>query len=267
MRFDDRVTGKVEAFAKDAKIIHVDIDAAELNKNKTAHIPVRGDVKAVLTELNKIVEAPQIAAWKDHCSELKTKYPLTYDKDFDGILQQHAITELHRLTADRDTFITVGVGQHQMWAGQFYKFKKPRRWHVVLGSGNDGLWAARGDGRPSRQPGGLVVDIDGDGSFQMNIQELATCYCEKLPVKTLLLNNQHLGMVVQWEDRFMERNRAHTYLGSDRSRRSQRAIGRRPSRLRRHPLPGLRQNRPGLRLRGGHGQSQRRPDGGAPGND
>ncbi len=213
VRFDDRVTGKVEAFAKDAKIIHVDIDAAELNKNKTVHIPIRGDVKAVLTELNKIVQRPEIAAWRDHCAELKSKYPLTYDKDFDGILQQHAITELHRLTADRDTYITVGVGQHQMWAGQFYRFKKPRHWLSSSGLGTMGFGLPAAMGVQAAHPGALVVDIDGDGSFQMNIQELATCYCEKLPVKTLLLNNQHLGMVVQWEDRFMDRNRAHTYLG------------------------------------------------------
>ena len=213
VRFDDRVTGKVEAFAKDAKIIHVDIDAAELNKNKTAHIPVRGDVKLVLTELNKIVQRPEIASWRDHCAELKSKYPLTYDKDFDGILQQHAITELHRLTADRDTYVTVGVGQHQMWAGQFYKFKKPRHWLSSSGLGTMGFGLPAAMGVQAAHPDALVVDIDGDGSFQMNIQELATCYCEKLPVKTLLLNNQHLGMVVQWEDRFMDRNRAHTYLG------------------------------------------------------
>ncbi|WP_153555781.1 biosynthetic-type acetolactate synthase large subunit [Roseimaritima sediminicola] len=214
VRFDDRVTGKLEAFAKDAKIIHVDIDSTELNKNKSAHIPVCGDVKDVLTELNKVVEAPEdLAPWVQHCMELKAKYPLRYDKQFDGILQQHAISELCDLTRTMDTYITVGVGQHQMWAAQFYKFTKPRTWLSSSGLGTMGFGLPAAMGVQAANPGALVVDIDGDGSFQMNIQELATCFCEELPVKVLLLNNQHLGMVVQWEDRFMERNRAHTYLG------------------------------------------------------
>ncbi len=213
VRFDDRVTGKVEAFAKGAKIIHVDIDASELNKNKTAHIPVRGDVKQVLTELNRIVQKPDIADWQRHCEELKAKFPLKYDTEFDGILQQHAISTLSDLTAERETYITVGVGQHQMWAAQFYKFRQPRTWMSSSGLGTMGFGLPAAMGVQAAHPGALVVDIDGDGSFQMNIQELATCFCEELPVKVLLLNNQHLGMVVQWEDRFMERNRAHTYLG------------------------------------------------------
>ncbi|MFK8113521.1 MAG: biosynthetic-type acetolactate synthase large subunit [Rubripirellula sp.] len=213
VRFDDRVTGKVEAFAKDAKIIHVDIDGSELNKNKTAHIPVRGDVKQVLTELNKIVQKPDISEWQKHCVELKAKYPLTYDDNFDGILQQHAIKTLSDITAEMDTYITVGVGQHQMWAAQFYKFRRPRTWHSSSGLGTMGFGLPAAMGVQAACPNSLVIDIDGDGSFQMNIQELATCFCEELPVKVLLLNNQHLGMVVQWEDRFMKRNRAHTYLG------------------------------------------------------
>ncbi|MEM6362798.1 MAG: biosynthetic-type acetolactate synthase large subunit [Planctomycetota bacterium] len=213
VRFDDRVTGKVEAFAKDAKIIHVDIDASELNKNKPAHIPVRGDVKQVLTELNRIVQAPEIDTWQATTRELKAKYPLTFDHDFDGILQQHAIATLSDITANRDTYVTVGVGQHQMWAAQFYKFRQPRTWLSSSGLGTMGFGLPAAMGVQAAHPNALVIDIDGDGSFQMNIQELATCFCEKLPVKVLLLNNQHLGMVVQWEDRFMGRNRAHTYLG------------------------------------------------------
>ncbi|MCH1495051.1 MAG: acetolactate synthase large subunit, partial [Rubripirellula sp.] len=116
VRFDDRVTGKVEAFAKDARIIHVDIDDSELNKNKKAHIPVRGDVKEVLKDLNQIVEAPEIAEWQSHCKDLKAKHPLKYDQNFDGILQQHAIQTLSDITADMNTYVSVGVGQHQMWA-------------------------------------------------------------------------------------------------------------------------------------------------------
>jgi acetolactate synthase-1/2/3 large subunit len=214
VRFDDRVTGKLEAFAKNAKIIHVDIDASELNKNKIAHIPVCSDVKFVLDELNKIVEPPaDIRDWVAHCKQLKQKYPFHYDENFDGILQQHAIRELSKLTADRDTYITVGVGQHQMWAAQFYQFREPRHWMSSSGLGTMGFGLPSAMGVQAAHPGALVIDIDGDGSFQMNIQELATLYCENLPVKVLLLNNQHLGMVVQWEDRFEGSNRAHTYLG------------------------------------------------------
>ena len=128
-------------------------------------------------------------------------------------MQQHAISELWKLTHDRDPVITVGVGQHQMWAAQYYKFTKPRTFLSSSGLGTMGFGLPAAMGVQSQFPDRLVIDIDGDGSFLMNIQELATCFCEKLPVKVLLLNNQHLGMVVQWEDRFMQGNRAHTYLG------------------------------------------------------
>jgi acetolactate synthase-1/2/3 large subunit len=214
VRFDDRVTGKVSEFARNAKIVHVDIDPSELNKNKTAHISVVSDIKFALSELNKIVEPPEdISAWVDECQRLKAKYPFDYDQKFDGILQQHAIRTLSDLTKDRETYVTVGVGQHQMWSAQFFQFRRPRTWLSSSGLGTMGFGLPAAMGVQAAHPNALVIDIDGDGSFQMNIQELATLYCEKLPVKVLLLNNQHLGMVVQWEDRFENANRAHTYLG------------------------------------------------------
>ena len=214
VRFDDRVTGKLKEFAKHAKIIHVDIDASEINKNKEAHLPIVADVKQVLTELNQIVEPPEdISQWRQQCDDWKQADPLHYDTSYDGILQQHAIETLSDITQERDTYVTVGVGQHQMWAAQFYKFNQPRHWLSSSGLGTMGFGLPSAMGVQAAHPDALVVDIDGDGSFQMNIQELATCFCEKLPVKILLLNNQHLGMVVQWEDRFMDGNRAHTYLG------------------------------------------------------
>jgi acetolactate synthase-1/2/3 large subunit len=214
VRFDDRVTGKVEEFCKHGKIVHVDIDASELNKNKPAHIPVCSDVKYALTELNKIVEKPEdISAWVEQCTKWKQENPFHYNQDFPGITQQHAISELYKLTKDMDPVIAVGVGQHQMWAAQYYKFTKPRTFLSSSGLGTMGFGLPAAMGVQSQYPDRLVIDIDGDGSFQMNIQELGTCFCEKLPVKVLLLNNQHLGMVVQWEDRFMQGNRAHTYLG------------------------------------------------------
>ncbi|MEZ6108951.1 MAG: biosynthetic-type acetolactate synthase large subunit [Pirellulaceae bacterium] len=214
VRFDDRVTGKLEAFAKNAKIVHIDIDPSELNKNKEAHIPIVSDVGYALRELNAIVEAPEdCKAWVRQCQVWKEAYPFHYDESFDGILQQHAIRTLSKMTQDRETYVTVGVGQHQMWASQFFQFTKPRTWASSSGLGTMGFGLPSAMGVQAAHPNALVIDIDGDGSFQMNIQELATCFCEKLPVKVLLLNNQHLGMVVQWEDRFMGSNRAHTYLG------------------------------------------------------
>jgi acetolactate synthase-1/2/3 large subunit len=214
VRFDDRVTGKVAAFCEHGKIVHIDIDPSEINKNKQAHIPIVSDVKYALTQLNKIVEPPDdIDDWIAQCDEWKESDPLTYNKDFPGILPQHAIDELWRLTQDRETIVTVGVGQHQMWGAQFYKFKQPRTFLSSSGLGSMGFGLPAAVGAKAAHPDRLVVDIDGDGSLLMNIQELATCFCEKLPVKVMLLNNQHLGMVVQWEDRFMQGNRAHTYLG------------------------------------------------------
>jgi acetolactate synthase-1/2/3 large subunit len=214
VRFDDRVTGKVEEFCKHGKIIHVDVDPSEINKNKAAHIPVVSDVKFVLSELNKIVEPPDdVADWVKQCQQWKKDEPFKYNKSYNGILQQHAISELHKLVAHEDPIITVGVGQHQMWTAQFYKFRTPRTFLSSSGLGTMGFGLPAAMGAQAVHPGRLVIDIDGDGSFLMNVQELATCYCEKLPVKVLLLNNQHLGMVVQWEDRFMAGNRAHTYLG------------------------------------------------------
>lgn len=214
VRFDDRVTGKLDAFAKHAKIVHIDIDPSELNKNKPAHIPIVSDVKYALQALIQAVEpCDGLDAWVTQCQQWKKEHPFKYDEKFDGILQQHAISELSRLTQDRKTIVVTGVGQHQMWTAQFFQFRHPRRWLSSSGLGTMGFGLPAAIGAQAGFPDALVVDIDGDGSFQMNIQELATCYCEDLPVKVLLLNNQHLGMVVQWEDRFMAGNRAHTYLG------------------------------------------------------
>lgn len=214
VRFDDRVTGNVAAFAKNAMIVHVDVDPSEINKNKEAHIPIVSDVKYALAELNKIVEPPEdLSDWHAKIDHWKREVPLRYDEKYAGILQQHAISELWKKTKDRETYVAVGVGQHQMWAAQFYKLARPRSWMSSSGLGTMGFGLPAAMGAQAAHPGALCIDIDGDGSFLMNVQELATCHCEKLPVKVLLLNNQHLGMVVQWEDRFHQGNRAHTYLG------------------------------------------------------
>ncbi len=215
VRFDDRVTGKVAEFAQHGFIVHIDLDPSEINKNKIVHVPIVADVEDALHALNKIVEKPTASLddWYRQIDEWKQEDPFSYDREFPGILPQHAIAELSRLAADRDTIVSVGVGQHQMWAAQFFKFKNPRTWLSSSGLGTMGFGLPAAMGAKVASPDSLVVDIDGDGSILMNIQEFATCKTENIPVKVLLLNNQHLGMVVQWEDRFFKGNRAHTYLG------------------------------------------------------
>ncbi len=215
VRFDDRVTGKLEAFAQNARIVHIDIDPSELNKNKAVHMPIVSDVKYALEKLNKIVKSnvDGIAPWIKQCMKWKKAFPFSHNHDFDGILQQHAIATLSRKVQGRKTLIATGVGQHQMWVAQYFEFQEPRTFLTSSGLGTMGFGLPAAIGAQIAHPEATVIDIDGDGSFQMNIQELATCYCERVPVKVLLLNNQHLGMVVQWEDRFMSGNRAHTYLG------------------------------------------------------
>jgi acetolactate synthase-1/2/3 large subunit len=216
VRFDDRVTGKLSEFAKHGKIVHVDIDPSELHKNKIADIPVVANIKEVLQGLNAMIadeDVPQIDAWWEIIKGWKKQYPLKVKDSGDFIIPQYAIEELWRQTKSLDTYITVGVGQHQMWAAQFYKFDRPRRWLSSSGLGTMGFGLPAAMGVQAVHRDSLVVDIDGDGCMLMNLQELATLKCENLPVKTLLLNNQHLGMVMQWEDRFLEGNRAHTYLG------------------------------------------------------
>ncbi|KAF5932958.1 hypothetical protein HYC85_029129 [Camellia sinensis] len=219
VRFDDRVTGKLEAFASRAKIVHIDIDSAEIGKNKQPHVSVCGDVKLALKGLNEILEAKRanlkmdFSAWRQELKEQKVQHPLTFKTFGDAIPPQYAIQVLDELTNGK-AIISTGVGQHQMWAAQFYKYDRPRQWLTSGGLGAMGFGLPAAIGAAVARPDAVVVDIDGDGSFMMNVQELATIRVENLPVKILLLNNQHLGMVVQWEDRFYKANRAHTYLGN-----------------------------------------------------
>ena len=227
VRFDDRVTGKVSEFAKHGKIVHIDIDPSEINKNKAAHIPIVGDVAVALKELLSLLdeepkgaEPPTVrhADWLRQIEHWRETEPLCYSDRNDAILAQHAIHRLWQILKERkqleETIVTTGVGQHQMWAAQYFHFNSPRHWITSGGLGSMGFGLPAAMGAQAAHPGKTVVDIDGDGSFLMNVQELACCFTEKLPVKVLLLNNQHLGMVVQWEDRFHGGNRAHTYLGA-----------------------------------------------------
>jgi acetolactate synthase-1/2/3 large subunit len=215
VRFDDRVTGKVSEFASRGFIVHIDLDASEINKNKLVHVPIVADVNDALEQLNEVVQPPEdgLKDWHAQIATWKKEDPFAYDTSYPGILAQEAIAEFSRLTAERETVVAVGVGQHQMWAAQFYTFREPRPWLSSSGLGTMGFGLPAAMGAKVARPDAIVVDIDGDGSILMNIQELATCVCENIPIKVLLLNNQHLGMVVQWEDRFFKGNRAHTYLG------------------------------------------------------
>ncbi|KAL5096673.1 hypothetical protein RYX36_001000 [Vicia faba] len=218
VRFDDRVTGKLEAFASRAKIVHIDIDSAEIGKNKQPHVSVCGDLKLALKGINRILESNGIAskidfgAWREELNEQKLRFPMSYNTFDEAIPPQYAIQVLDELT-NGEAIISTGVGQHQMWSAQFYSYKRPRQWLTSGGLGAMGFGLPAAMGAAVANPDSIVVDIDGDGSFMMNVQELATIKVENLPVKILLLNNQHLGMVVQWEDRFYKANRAHTYLG------------------------------------------------------
>jgi len=224
VRFDDRVTGKLETFAARARIVHIDIDTAEIQKNKHAHIPLCADLKLsiqlLLDMLNK--EPPlneKYIEWHTDIKRLKSDFPMQYLERKDMIVPQSAIRTLYNETCG-EAIVSTGVGQHQMWAAQFYLMDQPRQWLTSggLGSMGFGLPSALGaasafDGRDGRKKR-TIVDIDGDGSFVMNCQELATVRVEELDTKIVLLNNQHLGMVVRWEDRFYNANRAHTYLGT-----------------------------------------------------
>jgi acetolactate synthase-1/2/3 large subunit len=227
VRFDDRVTGKLSEFAKHGKIVHIDIDPSEINKNKVAHWPVHADIGQTLRDLLPMLEEPGAAdvtqggrytEWIRQIEDWREAEPLRFQDRDDAILPQFIIHRLWQLLKERgqleNTIVTTGVGQHQMWAAQYFHFNSPRHWITSGGLGSMGFGLPSAIGAQAAHPDKLVVDIDGDGSFLMNVQELACAFTEKLPVKVLLLNNQHLGMVVQWEDRFHGGNRAHTYLGA-----------------------------------------------------
>ncbi|HTB62373.1 MAG TPA: biosynthetic-type acetolactate synthase large subunit [Opitutales bacterium] len=217
-RFDDRITGTVSKFAPGATIVHFDIDRAEHNKNKFAHHPIASDIKYALARMNELIaeskwKKPDISAWMHQITGWKKKhpFPFSYAKNGKYILPQEAIEVLFEETQG-NAIITTGVGQHQMWTPQYYLFKEPRAFISSLGLGTMGFGYPAALGAKVARPDKQVVDVDGDGSFLMNVQELATAKIEKINAKCLLLNNQHLGMVVQWEDNFYEGVRGQTIL-------------------------------------------------------
>lgn len=215
-RFDDRVTGDPDTFAPEATIVHVDVDACEHNKNKVVDLPIVSDIKHALGRMNELMEVnqfelPDRTAWLAQIAEWKRDHPFRYGES-KHILPQEAIHTLYELTKG-EAIITTGVGQHQMWSAQFYNYTTPRSLISSLGLGSMGFGYPAALGAKVAFPDRQVVDVDGDGSFLMNVQELATANIEKIGAKAMVLNNQHLGMVAEWEDRFYNSVRGHTILG------------------------------------------------------
>lgn len=225
-RFDDRVTGAVKTFCEHARIIHIDLDAVELNKNKRVEFAIRSDAKQALRYLNERLEAKGYPVrayeesyrpeWFGMIRRWKEQYPLCYEKRTHEIAPQMVIEELHRQLEGKDAVICTGVGQHQMFTAQFFPFDKPRRFSTSGGLGSMGYGLPAAMGACVAFPDKPVVNVDGDGSFLMNVQELATIHIERMPVKCIILDNQHLGMVVQWEDLKYDSNRANTFLADPR---------------------------------------------------
>ena len=210
-RFDDRVTGKLDAFAPKAKIIHIDIDPTSISKNISVDIPVVGDAGKILKELVQHVRHNPRKEWLKKIADWKKKHPITYDANSGDLKPQAIIEELCRITPD-DAIITTEVGQNQMWTALWYTFRKPRTLLTSGGLGTMGYGFPAALGAQVGFPDRLVVDIAGDGSIQMNIQELTTAVFHKLPVKIIILNNGYLGMVRQWQELFYHRRYSQTTL-------------------------------------------------------
>jgi acetolactate synthase-1/2/3 large subunit len=221
-RFDDRVTGKLSAFATDAKIIHVDIDPAELGKVRRADVPIVGDCRLVIEELVQAVQAdrgkrewPSLDAWHTQVREWQDRYPLVFDQHEDGPLKPQFVIEMLRDHTPDDTIVVSGVGQHQMWTSQRWRFNYPYTWINSGGLGTMGFAVPAAIGAKVGKPERLVWAVDGDGCFQMTAQELVTASAERIPVKIAILNNAYLGMVRQWQELFYEERYSEVYLSPD----------------------------------------------------
>jgi acetolactate synthase-1/2/3 large subunit len=223
-RFDDRVTGQLDSFAPEAKVIHADIDPAEIGKNRHADVPIVGDIKAVIVELiealrrNEIPGHLDLDAWWEYLSGVRETYPLSYGPQSDGSLSPEYVIEKLGEIAGPDAIYVAGVGQHQMWAAQFISYEKPRTWLNSGGLGTMGFAIPAAMGAKMARPDSEVWAIDGDGCFQMTNQELATCAIEGVPIKVALINNGNLGMVRQWQTLFYGERYSHTDLATHSQR-------------------------------------------------
>lgn len=215
-RFDDRVTLKLESFAPNAKVVHVEIDPAEINKNRRADYPLHGDLKTVLTELTALVERPDTEQWWKQVNEWKNLYPFTYYQGSDTILPQFAIDTIYQLTKDQHPIVTTDVGQHQMWAAQFFKFEHPRKFITSGGLGTMGYGIPAAMGAQCGCPDTPTLCISGDGSFMQCVQTLITASENNIPIKVFVVNNRYLGMVRQWQQLFyQERYKSVLMQGQD----------------------------------------------------
>ncbi|HVL33870.1 MAG TPA: biosynthetic-type acetolactate synthase large subunit, partial [Actinomycetota bacterium] len=221
-RFDDRVTGKIDAFAPDAKIVHADIDPAEIGKNRAVDVPIVGDARSVIHDLCEAVEeiirdrgAPDYGPWVGQLNEWRTAYPYSYDQDgTDKLLPEFVIDQISKVTGG-DAIYVGGVGQHQMWASQYVKFTRPNTWINSGGLGTMGYAVPAAMGAKVGRPDTQVWAIDGDGCFQMTCQELATMTTENIPIKVAIINNAYLGMVRQWQELFYDKRYSQVEFGYD----------------------------------------------------
>ena len=220
-RFDDRVTGRLDAFAPNSKKIHIDIDPSSINKNVRVDVPIVGDVAHVLEDLIKVWKAKvlrpdkaALAQWWEQIKTWRARDCFAYAPSKDLIKPQYAIQRLYELTKDRDTYITTEVGQHQMWAAQFYRFQAPNRWMTSGGLGTMGYGLPAAVGVQIAHPGSLVIDIAGEASVQMTMQEMSTALQYDLPIKIFILNNEYMGMVRQWQELLHGGRYSHSYSES-----------------------------------------------------
>ena len=219
-RFDDRVTGKADEFAPNAQVVHVDIDPAEISKIRTADVPIVGDLKEVLVDLDAAFQsaradhAPDIAEWWSYLDGLRAEFPLGYSEPEDGLLApQYVIKRIGELTGPEAVY-AAGVGQHQMWAAQFIQYERPNAWLNSGGAGTMGYSVPAAMGAKVAEPDRVVWAIDGDGCFQMTNQELATCVLNDIPIKVAIINNSSLGMVRQWQTLFFSGRHSNTDLNT-----------------------------------------------------
>ena len=220
-RFDDRVTGRLDAFAPEAKIVHADIDPAEIGKNRAADVPIVGDARSVIVALKQAVAADaaegstDLSAWLAEVGTWSRDYPLSYEQDSDGPIKPQFVIDRFNTAMDGDGVVVTGVGQHQMWTSQFMRMNRPYSFVSSGGLGTMGFAVPAALGARVGRPDQRVVAIDGDGCFQMTAQELATATIEKIPFTVAILNNSHLGMVRQWQELFYDERYSEVYLPPD----------------------------------------------------